>query len=106
MTGKTFTKAPQPRRPSIEEMDAFASSGPGHDTAPTLADIRRKAESDRPAPAPAPAPAKGNTKRVVADVPADLHRRFKIACTLAGLDMGPELVAFIERRTAELEGKG
>lgn len=95
MTAKSFTAAPKPRRPTPEEMDAFAASGPGHDTA-----------APAPPPARTPATPKGETKRVVADVPADLHRRFKIACTLAGLEMGPELVAFIERRTRELEGKG
>jgi hypothetical protein len=36
-------------------------------------------------------------------MPASLHRRFKLACTAADRVMDPEILAFIERRTAELE---
>jgi hypothetical protein len=37
------------------------------------------------------------------DMPASLHRRFKVACTAADKIMAEEVLALIERRTAELE---
>jgi hypothetical protein len=37
-------------------------------------------------------------KRLSIDMPVNLHRRFKRACTMVA-----EVLAFIERRTAELE---
>jgi hypothetical protein len=42
-------------------------------------------------------------KRLSIDMPASLHRRFKLACTASDRVMVPEILAFIERRTAELE---
>jgi hypothetical protein len=42
-------------------------------------------------------------KRLSINMPPDLHRRFKIACTRANLVMVNEVLAFIERRTTELE---
>lgn len=44
-------------------------------------------------------------KRLSVDMPAELHHRFKVACTTAHLSMVGEVLDFIERRTAELEGK-
>jgi hypothetical protein len=43
------------------------------------------------------------TKRLSIDMPASLHRRFKVACTTADKVMVGEVLAFIEQRTAELE---
>jgi hypothetical protein len=37
------------------------------------------------------------------DMPASLHRRFKVACTAADKVVAEEVLALIERRTAELE---
>jgi hypothetical protein len=42
-------------------------------------------------------------KRLSINMPPDLHHRFEIACTRANLVMVNEVLAFIERRTAELE---
>ena len=42
-------------------------------------------------------------KRLSIDMPVNLHRRFKRACTAAEKVMVAEVPAFIERRTAELE---
>jgi hypothetical protein len=36
-------------------------------------------------------------------MPASLHRRFKLACVATDKLMVEEVLAFIERRTAELE---
>jgi hypothetical protein len=36
-------------------------------------------------------------------MPASLHRRFKLACIATDKLMAEEVLAFIERRTAELE---
>ena len=41
-------------------------------------------------------------RRLSIDMPASLHRRFN-ACTAADKVMVAEVLAFIERRTAELE---
>ena len=35
--------------------------------------------------------------------PKNTHRRFKIACTVAGTQMNSEIRQFIERRSRELE---
>jgi hypothetical protein len=42
-------------------------------------------------------------KRLSIDMPANLHRRFKRACTAAEKVMVAVVLVFIERRTAELE---
>lgn len=42
-------------------------------------------------------------KRISIDLPRSLHARFKAACALAETKMLPEIVDYIERRTAELE---
>jgi hypothetical protein len=44
-----------------------------------------------------------STKRLSINKLPDLHHRFKIACTRANLVMVAEVLAFIERRTTELE---
>jgi len=38
------------------------------------------------------------------DLPKKLHSRFKAACALADMKMTAEIIAFIERRTTEMEG--
>ena len=43
------------------------------------------------------------TGLVAADLPRAQHRRFKIACTVAGAKMNDEIRRFIDRRCAELE---
>ncbi|MGA8585736.1 MAG: hypothetical protein WB715_18225 [Roseiarcus sp.] len=43
------------------------------------------------------------TARLSLDIPAELHARFKAACARSRLKMTAELLAYIERRTTELE---
>jgi hypothetical protein len=42
-------------------------------------------------------------KRLSIDMPASLHRRFRRACIATDRVMVSEILAFIERRAAELE---
>lgn len=56
-------------------------------------------------PAPS-APQGGPTKRLTIDLPEDSHTRFKVACARHKTKMVEEVTAFIERRTAEMEGQG
>jgi len=50
-----------------------------------------------------PAAPGGKTAKMSVDLPEELHARFKAACAMTRNKMGPEITAFIERRTAELE---
>lgn len=47
----------------------------------------------------------GPVRRLSVDIPESLHTRFKVACAKARAKMGPEIIAFIERRVSELEQK-
>ncbi len=91
MPKKTFETAPKPKQPSIEEIEAFEQGGAGHDGRKTT--IR---------------PAKGEaepTKRLSLDLPVEVHRRFKTACSAKGRKMGVEIQQFVEQRTIELEAE-
>jgi hypothetical protein len=80
---KSFKTVPTPQRqPTNDQIDAFVNKG-----------------------APPPAPPKEPTARLSLDIPAELHSRFKAACARDRLKMTAELLGFIERRTAELEGR-
>ena len=46
----------------------------------------------------------GPLHRMSIDLPKKLHSRFKAACALADMKMTAEIIAFIERRTTEMEG--
>jgi hypothetical protein len=81
MSKKTFTSVPKPAALSPEQ-EAFISKGRGKDTAPA---------NDEP------------TARLSVDLPRSLHKRFKIACASADTTMVKELLAFIEKRTQDLE---
>jgi hypothetical protein len=81
---KTFATAPKPG--SREALEAYERGGPGHDT---------KAQKHIDTPVA--------IKRLSINMPAGLHYRFKVACTRADVVMADEVLAFIERRTAELE---
>jgi hypothetical protein len=50
-----------------------------------------------------PTRASERLKRLSIDMPATLHRRFKVACVATDKVMVEEVLAFIKRRTAELE---
>ena len=90
MSKKTFATAPKPKSLSPEDLDRYVQGGTGHDTA--------KPKQGRPK-------ADGPTKRLSLDLPADLHRRFKTACSATDRKMTAELIAFVERRTGELEAE-
>lgn len=87
MSPKTFASAP---KPTADAIAAYERRGLGHDTQPHK---------------PTKVGTSGPTKRLSIDMPPTLHRRFKIACTKHDLSMVREVIDFIERRTAELEGK-
>ena len=84
MAGKNFKTAPKPKTPAPEQIDAFVNAGSGTDTK----------ERDRVGEP---------TKRLSIDLPESLHTRFKVACTKAHAKMAGEIIAMIEKRTAELE---
>ena len=90
---KNFSK-PKPKRvPSPQEITAFVSGGAGHDTAVEAV----------PPQAGKPEPEPPEMARLTVYLPRAMHRRFKIACVLAGRKMNAEIRDFIERRSAELE---
>lgn len=69
------------------EQESFIDKGPGKDKKVAA---KLVAKSDE-------------MHRLSIDVPMDAFLRFKVACTMSRKKMGPEILAFIERRTAELE---
>lgn len=77
-----FSAAPKPQSLTAEQ-SAFIDKGRGKDRAAPV--------NDEP------------THRLSVDVPKRLHSRYKAACALADIKMTPDIIAFIERRTAELE---
>jgi hypothetical protein len=95
MSKKTFTAAPKPRQPTAEEIDAFERNGAGHDrqAAPVASTVAEKKPAEEP------------TKRLSLDLPANVHTRFKTACSATGRKMVAEIHDFIERRIAELEAE-
>lgn len=96
MSKKTFTAAPKPRQPTVDEIAAFEHGGVGHDRPQTGIPVVPAAIAVIPKPAEP-------TKRLSLDLPASAHIRFKTACSATGRKMVGELAGFIERRTAELE---
>ena len=104
MTTKTFANAPRPGSP--EALLAFERGGPGHEPAKPQANISPNPlvhlHTEQQTHIPTKVPVR--MKRLSIDMPASLHRRFKLACVSAEKLMVEEVLAFIERRTAELEG--
>lgn len=82
MAKKSFKTVPQAKQPTPEQVAAFTKGGAGTDK-----------KLDEP------------TRRVSIDVPESLHTRFKVACAKSRAKMAPEIIAFIEKRTQELEKK-
>lgn len=78
-----FSAAPKPPALTAEQA-AFIDGGRGKDKAP-------------------PAAPGEPLHRMSIDLPKRLHSRFKAACALADTKMTTEIIAFIERRTTELE---
>jgi hypothetical protein len=130
-TFKTFTKAPKPG--SLEAIEAYERGGLGHDTTKPQTHIHTNDREitkpqthihtndreitkpqahihtkvfDHNTPEPQthiPTKVAEPMKRLSIDMPAGLHRRFKVACTTADKVMVAEVLTFIEQRTAELE---
>lgn len=82
-TKPNFSAAKKPPALTVEQA-AFVDQGRG---------------KDKPTPAAAGEP----LHRMSIDLPKKLHSRFKAACALADTKITAEIVAFIERRTVELE---
>ena len=77
-----FGVAPKPPALTAEQT-AYVAKGAGKDRRPTTET--------------------GEMHRLSLDVPMDVFLRFKVACTLSRKKMTPEILGFIEARTAELE---
>lgn len=85
MTAKPkFSTAPKPAALTAEQA-AFIDKGRGKDRVTPV--------NDEP------------THRLSIDLPRRLHARYKSACALAGIKMAPDLITYIEKRTAELEAQ-
>ena len=92
MSKKDLTKPPPNRQPTSDEIDTFVRGGVGKDT-----------EKQVPVKPETQTLVKTGNSRLTVDLPREQHRRFKIACTVAGTKMNDEIRRFIDRRCAELE---
>jgi len=95
---KTFAQAPKPKPLAPEVIAAFERRGAGQDT---QTHISPKVGTIEPAKQEDAEP----TQRLSIDLPKSLHRRFKTACVKADKKMLAEVMDFVVRRTAELEGE-
>ena len=92
MSAKSLEK-PQPKRqPTSQQIDAYVKTGTGKDTATQTSVLTDSHIS-----------VKDEISRLTVDLPKTTHRRFKIACAVAGTQMNSEIRQFIERRSRELE---
>ena len=92
MSAKSLEK-PQPKRqPTSQQIDAYVKTGTGKDTAKQIPVYTESRIS-----------VKDEISRLTVDLPKTTHRRFKIACAVAGTQMNSEIRQFIERRSRELE---
>lgn len=89
---KTIAK-PKPKAPTDDDIQKFVSGGTGKDT-----ETQKSVNTEKMKSAP--------MARLTVDLAKEDHRRFKIACTLAGVKMNDEIRRFIEQRTVELERAG
>ena len=92
MSKKDLTKPIPNRQPTSDEIDTFVRAGAGNDTVKqdsVNTELKNSVRSE--------------TARLTVDLPRDMHRRFKIACTVAGTKMNDEIRQFIDRRSVELE---
>jgi hypothetical protein len=105
MSKKTFTAAPKPKQPSLEEIEAYEKGGAGHDSRPAAPSLVSVTPSPAPVVPVVPNVPDEPAKRLSLDLPATVHTRFKTACSATGRKMVAEIQEFIERRTAELEAE-
>ncbi len=97
MSSKSFAQAPKPpAAPSADVIAAFERGGPGQDTRTRIPSNVGRGETTKEVEP---------TKRLSLDLPMSLHRRFKTACSRTDRKMVAEVMAFIERRTVELENE-
>ena len=82
MARKSFAAAPKKSPPTPKQIEAFVKSGAG---------------TDQPEDEP--------LQRLSVNLPESLHTRFKAACAQARTKMAAEIIAFVEKRTQELEQK-
>lgn len=95
MTAKSLEK-PHPRhQPAAQEINAYVEKGAGKDTEAQSSVLLSFQLS-----------VKAEVSRLTVDLPKTTHRRFKIACAVAGTQMNEEIRQFIERRSRELEALG
>ena len=92
MSRKTLTKPVPNRHPTSDDIDTFVRGGAGVDT-----DKRISVNTELQIAV------KTEYARLTVDLPRAQHRRFKIACAVAGTKMNDEIRRFIDRRCAELE---
>ena len=110
MARKNFQSAPKPKL-SLEDIEAYESSGVGKDNKPAKAQTRKSTNVGSNSAIKAPVPAnveaepevKEPTKRLSIDLPQSTHTRFKTACSATGKKMAKEIEDFITKRTAALE---
>ena len=100
MSKKNLTKPLPKTQPTSDEMDAFINRGAGKDT-----DKRESinTEQQKSVNTEVKSSVVTGISRLTVDLPQAQHRRFKIACTVAGKKMNDEIRRFIDRRCAELE---
>ena len=92
MSKKDLIKPLPKRQLTSDEIDTFVRGGAGKDTEKqhsVSTEIKKSVQVE--------------TARLTVDLPRDMHRRFKIACTVAGTKMNDEIRQFIDRRSVELE---
>ena len=99
MAKKSFQTAPKPKRqPSLDEIAQFEQNGPGSDKATQTIKTTNVVTN-----IPTNVEKRESTKRLSLDLPSDLHKRFKTACSATDTKMVSELVALIRFRTEQLE---
>ena len=92
MSKKNLTKPIPNKQPTSDEIDTFVRGGAGRNTEEQSSVNTESKTSVKP-----------EYSRLTVDLPLAQHRRFKIACTIAGAKMNNEIRRFIDRRCAELE---
>ncbi len=93
MAKKNFQSAPKPKNQlSQADIEAFEQGGAGQDKNPQTRKPSNVGNDNS-----------GKTKRLSVDISAQVHTRFKTACSATGKKMTKEIEAFIEKRTLELE---
>jgi len=91
----TFGSNPRPK-PDPAALDAFVHGTP---VAPPLATAEPPGATPLPPPVdPEPPTPKVPMKRLTFDIPADLHRRMKIACVQEDVDMAEVIRGLLAQR--------